>query len=59
MRNRLILLIYFIINLYTISVVKAGDYHLLPQPQKFIPLSETTSIIDVKFLKELKREVRK
>ncbi|WP_307997258.1 family 20 glycosylhydrolase [uncultured Bacteroides sp.] len=24
-------------NLYTLSVAKAGDYHLLPQPQKFTP----------------------
>ena len=37
MKNRLILFIYIIINLCTISVVKAGDYHLLPQPQKFTP----------------------
>ncbi|WP_302581745.1 family 20 glycosylhydrolase [uncultured Bacteroides sp.] len=37
MKHKLILFVYFIINLYTISVVKAGDYHLLPQPQKFTP----------------------
>ena len=37
MKNKLILLIYFTINLYTLSVAKAGDYHLLPQPQKFTP----------------------
>ena len=37
MKNKFILLIYFIINLYTSSVAKAGDNHLLPQPQKFTP----------------------
>ena len=37
MKNKLILFIYFIINLYTVSVVKAGACHLLPQPQKFTP----------------------
>ncbi|WP_294549218.1 family 20 glycosylhydrolase [uncultured Bacteroides sp.] len=37
MKNRLILLIYLTINLYTVSVAKAGDCHLLPQPQKFTP----------------------
>lgn len=37
MKNKLILLIYFTINLYTVSVVKAGGSHLLPQPQKFTP----------------------
>lgn len=37
MKNKLILFIYFIINLYTVLVVKAGACHLLPQPQKFTP----------------------
>lgn len=39
MKNKLVLLIYLTINLYTFSVARAGDNHLLPLPQKFTPLS--------------------
>lgn len=34
MRNKLTLLLYIFINLFIFSVVRAGDCHLLPQPQK-------------------------
>ena len=41
MRNKQIFLISFIIYLCTISTVRAGEYHLLPEPQKFTPLSSS------------------
>lgn len=45
MKNKLVLLIYLtIINLHTFSVARAGDYHLLPLPQKFIPLSHNFQV---------------
>lgn len=37
MKNKLTLIILLLINLYTFSVVRAGENHLLPQPQKFTP----------------------
>lgn len=48
MKNKFILLIYFIINLYTSSVAKAGDNHLLPQPQKFTPSHTSFQVNKVK-----------
>lgn len=41
MRNKQIFLISFIIYLCTISSVRAGEYHLLPEPQKFTPLGSS------------------
>ena len=41
MRNKQIFLISFIIYLCTISTVRAGEYHLLPEPQKFPPISSS------------------
>lgn len=41
-------MIYFIINLYTSSVAKAGDNHLLPQPQKFTPSHTSFQVNKVK-----------
>lgn len=35
MKNKRILLLYIFINLYTLSVVWAGDDHLLPLPQRY------------------------
>lgn len=35
MKNKRILLLYIFINLYTLSVVGAGDNHLLPLPQRY------------------------
>lgn len=37
MKNKRTLFLCFFINLYTISVAWAGDYHLLPPPQKYSP----------------------
>lgn len=40
MKHKLPLLIYVLLNIYAVSVVRAGELHLLPQPQK-LTLSRT------------------
>lgn len=47
MKNKLILLIYFTVNLCTASMAKEDSYHLLPLPQKFSPTHVSFQVNDV------------
>lgn len=48
MRNKWTLFIFLFINLYAFSMAGADELHLLPQPQKFIPLHVNFTVDKVK-----------